>query len=266
MWGAGSQSYWNVRGARLLENVISLCAASLYLLAAILHVALVELRPCAEPGAQQLCEPGPAAGWLSGAEKQWAGLPGAATECLPACGAKCQPDQPGSPGCPLPLWIVPSLQAIASLVAWGYLFFTLLGIKGVGRFVVMLWEMLLNDIWFYMHVFLVILIGFMQAIWALMMPNFRSMHTVQGLFTHLTHAMIGNIENLEKFGQADQSEEFAIRATKDKLVSWESSRTAEGGEEPFSFCQVTSSPPSMAFSAPLLTVSPVSSASRCWWR
>jgi len=168
MCEAGSGAYWNVRGARLLENVCSLLSCALLLLSALAHIALVE-GPCDEGGT---CEQ----------SERWR-------------------------------WLVPTLQAVASLSSWGYLFFVLLGIRRVGKFVVMLWEMLLNDITSYMLVFSVIVAGFMQAFWALMKPDFRSWWQASALFAHLTHAMMGSTEALEEFGAKNLSDnDFKIRA------------------------------------------------------
>ena len=56
-----------------------------------------------------------------------------------------------------------------------------------------------KDILSYMLVFAVILVGFMQAMWALILPDYRSSWQLTALFMHLTHAMMGSTDNLEKF-------------------------------------------------------------------
>ena len=139
----GVEQYWGCRGARFLENFVSVAACTFILLAHATHVVLG------------------AAGWV-----RW-------------------------------LWVVPMLQAGGALAAWSYLSFFLLGSRQTGPFVVMLWEMLLNDITAYLCVFLAVLVAFSQAISTLVRPELR---TIPRAFEHmldLVHAMIGDTAQLE---------------------------------------------------------------------
>lgn len=139
----GVEQYWGCRGARFLENFVSVTACTFILLAHAAHVVLSAL------------------------------------------------------GCARSLWVVPMLHAGGALASWSYLSFFLLGSRQTGPFVVMLWEMLLNDITAYLCVFLAVLIAFSQAISTLVRPELR---TIPKAFEHmldLVHAMIGDTAQLE---------------------------------------------------------------------